>query len=376
MNNSNRILHITNFGPRKITDGGINREEALARFLADRGAKRIIVQDEQYAQKKLDRFFRLRRLKLEIEAEQPNIIVLHYPAYPFFWQHKMTRYTRMSESFARWLGEWARQKNIRVIIDVADLPLHQYEDIGLPMEMTQAQFADFDRTVFSCASELWVCSSRLADLVRKHYECSQVIKPVVNGSIIRNFQRLELINRPFRFVYCGSLKKNRSIDLMISAFANAKIPNAELHLAGTDGEWITQEFDQLNIIYQGSLTDDGAASLASQCDVGLIYYPQKGYYHLAFATKLPFYVCCGLPVLCTDVDETGDAVRSLGIGRIADIACFGKAMREIALTPNFAGQYEQAISQVKHELTWEHLFSIAFGETRSESGYTRITEGR
>lgn len=370
MHNLKRILHITNFASREIKDGGINREEALAQFLANRDAARLVIQDDKFKRSKLNRIARLPRLISEIRSINPDTIVLNYPAYPFFWQHKITPYTLQAQYFARWLRKWSMKNNARIIIDIADLPLYQYEDLGLPMEMSKTQFKQLDKTLFSNADELWVCSHSLSVLVREAYGLEKLaVKPVVNGSVSRNTLKTSCCTQPFKFVYCGGLDKHRHIDGMIQAFIDANIQNAELHLAGTAGERIPSQFPQNNVIYHGSLTDAEAAELAANCDLGLIYYPQKGYYHLAFATKLAFYVCSGLPVLCTDVRETGAAVKSMGVGQVTDIANFGETMKEIAGSADICTSFKDAIASATTKLTWEQIYSSAAGEINIKNGY-------
>lgn len=370
MYNQGHIVHITNFTSREIKDGGINREEALSKFLANRGATRLVIQDDKFKHSKFSRLTRILRLLSEIRSLSPDTIILNYPAYPFFWQHKITLYTLQAQYFARWLRKWSLQNKARIIIDIADLPLYQYEDLGLPMEMSTTRFKQLDKTLFLNADELWVCSHSLSILAREAYGLDkQIIKPVVNGSVARNQLKSDSGAHPFRFVYCGGLKRHRYIDNMIQTFIDSNISNAELHLAGTEGQWIPSQFPQNNVIYHGSLTDAAAAKMAMNCDLGLIYYPQKGYYHLAFATKLAFYICCGLPVLCTDVNETGNAIRSMGVGQIVDIANFGEAMKEIAGSADLRTRFRDALAAAGNELTWERIYSVATGEISMKSGY-------
>jgi len=356
-----KILHITNFASREILDGGVNREEALAAFLSARGSVRLIVQDARFKRDQVGRLLRLRRLMREIDLVAPEIVVLNYPAYPFFWQHTVTKYYKMSLAFTRRLRRWANSHGAQVIIDVMDLPLYQYEDVGLPMDMSTEDFRAFDQKVLGSADRLWVCSHHLSELTTEQYGVpSERICSVVNGSNACFATTDPTKQGPFKFVYCGSLLKHRGVEQMIRDFVDCRLENVELHLAGADGDWIPGAFSNSGIVYHGSLTDSAACELAAKCEVGCIYYPQKGYYHLAFATKLALYVCCGVPVLCTDVAETGGAVRAMGVGRVVDIADYGRGMREMASDPATRKSYETALRAAAAKLSWNAIYADAW----------------
>lgn len=376
MNASFRLAHVTNFLPREIVDGGTNREEALARFLAGRGATRIVVQDQTFSNDRRAKLTRLGRLMKQIREVRPDTVVLSYPGYPFFWQHKVTRYFVTSLIFARWLRAWASGSGSRIIIDVTDLPIYQYRDLGLPMEMSARLFRQFDKTVFSQADELWVCSHNLAELVKEKCGLSrQVIKAVVNGGTARELPRAARGHRPFRFVNCGGLMPQRGTAGLISAFLDARISDAELHLVGAGGEWIPERFSHPQMICHGSRTNKVAEGLAARCDVGVVYAPQQGYYHLAFATKLAHYVCCGIPVLCTDARETARAVRTLGVGEVVDIRHFAEGMREMARCPDLQARFGNALTSAKRELSWEYLYACALDETDPDCYGVKIVQG-
>lgn len=356
-----RIVHITNFEPREsITDGGTNREEALARIAAGMGARRLVVQDSGFKASKTDRFLRLHRLMKEIQEIGPELILLNYPSYPFFWQHKVTHYYWFSILFARRLRQWASNNRVRIVVDVMDMPLYQHRDLGYGIEMSDSRFRVLDRAVFQNADHIWFCSSRIRELAIREYGLRpEATSVVANGSSLYTFSSKPRDERPFRFVYCGSLARERGIGEMIEAYDQARIPNSELHLAGEAGEWIKQQWNSTNIIYHGKLTDPEAAELASNCNLGLIYYPQHGYYQLAYATKLPFYVCAGVPVLCTNVQETGIAVSELGVGRVVDISRFGAAMAELVEQKHVLQSCRESLERAREKLTWDRLYTAA-----------------
>lgn len=371
MANAMKITHITNFQSRGITNGGANREEALAEFLRSRGADRILVRDSAYWNSKTSRLLRLPQLLRQVRNSRPDLIVTNYPSYPFFWQHKFTLYFVLAMFFARYLRQVADSIGATVVVDVMDLPVFQYLDLGLPMDLAPRSFRLFDKTVLRSVDQVWVCSHLLAETIRREYEIPQQrLRVVVNGA--NNYGSLPsepVSDTSFRFVYCGSLGSERGIDSLVETFINERIPDAQLHLAGEDGEWIPIRFQSRQVVYHGALTDCEAAALARSCHAGLIYYPQRGYYHLAFATKLPFYVCNGLPVLCTNVRETGTAVRTYGVGQVTEIAEYGSALRQMVNSrATLSRTYGEAISRITCRLTWDSLYGAALSSLGAKNG--------
>lgn len=358
-----KLLHITNFPSREATtNGGANREEALSEFLSKQGAGRIIVQERNVWKSKRLRMLRPQSILREIKSFSPDVLVMDYPSFPFFWEHRAGLYYFFSLLFANLIRRWANTSGAKIVIDVMDLPAYQHSDLGIPMHMSMRQFAIFDKTVLGAADCIWICSQSLQELVQKKYGISpEKLRLVVNGA-----NRYEFDDLPerepggrFRFVYCGSLDKERGVEPLINAYYKANIDFAELHISGEGGEWIAAKYPGNNIVYHGTLNDIDAAKLASQCDMGIIYYPQIGYYQLAYATKLSFYVCNGIPVLCTDVNETGGAVLDYGTGMVVDIDQFVGTMRSIAQSRENITKYQKAILSMKDNLYWDSLYSSA-----------------
>ncbi len=358
---SKKILHITNFASREVTDGGTNREEALASFFAKKGAKRLIVCDEKFSRSKPARLTRIIRLMSEIASVRPDVVVLNYPQYPFFWSHSLSLYYLYSLFFAKKLRKYADKNKAKVLVDVMDFPLFQHKDLGTESKLDESDFRKFDSTVLHAADKVWICSHELTGLAQKEYNLpDQKLETVVNGSVHFELDTVAREDGKTRFVSCGGLTKERGTKDMIDAFCAAQMDDAEMHLAGMGGEWIAEDYKDENIVYHGALSASDAAKLAAGCDVGVIYYPQKGYYQLAFATKLPFYLACGIPVLATNVRETGGAVARLGVGRIAEESEFASVMKDWAGAPDVKGPYAYNIEKAASELEWDRLFSSAY----------------
>lgn len=372
-----RILQITNFAPRQVVDGGTSREEALVHFFAERGASRLVVQDEQFRGSKLGRVMRLRRLMREVREANPDIVVLSYPAYPFFWQHKISPYLAMSMVFALLLRREANKHGFQIVVDVMDLPVLQYKDLGFEIGTSPQTLHFFNRFVFSRADYLWICSDSLVEVMHQRYGVPQArLISVLNGHSMRFEPRQREQKGPIKFAYAGSLNRERGIGHLIDSFLKSGVANAELHLCGLHGDWIKVEYgDCRGVLYHGSLTDAQACDTLSGCDVGLIPYPEQGYYHLAFATKLPFYMALGLPVLCSNVHETGSHIVRLGVGLCWDINDFAAAFASLCDHPDQIAGWRKRLLEVRSEYSWTSIYSRALQETMSRTAIGGIMCG-
>jgi glycosyltransferase involved in cell wall biosynthesis len=363
-----RIFHITNFPPREVFDGGTCREEALAAFLASRGAKRLIVQDDTFYDSKVDRLRRLFRLIRAIEQEKPELVVCNYPSYPFYWEHRVTPYFILSVVFAYWARHATRKIGCLLVLDIMDLPVFQYADLGYEIKMRPATLKRFDKYLFHRADRLWVCSESLSRLIHQEYGVSiDKITTVLNGHNMEFKVPVVDLSGPLKLAYAGSLNPCRGIATMIDAFLASDLPDAELHLCGAFGEWIGERYCDNRLIYHGGLADAQAAVVLKECQVGVIPYPESGYYNLAFATKLPFYMALGQPVLCSEARETASHVSRLGIGLVCPLSQFAAGIRYLDSHRDQIAAWRQRITEVRNDFSWSNLYAKALEETLSKS---------
>lgn len=364
---------VTNFPPGDIVDGGTHRGEALARFLTSQGAARFTVQDDGFRRDKAGKVHRLTRLLGEITEAQPELVVLSYPSYPFYWQHKVTPYFLMSLAFAAMLRREADRRGFRVVVDIMDLPAFQFADLGFSLEMRPATLQRFDRFIFSHADTLWVCSESIARMVRENYgiDDSRIVV-ALNG----HQMHCRPVDKPdppatLKFAYAGSLNRERGIASTIEAFLKGGGPDTELHLCGPYGEWIAGEYSDPRIVHHGALTDEQAGDTLANCDIGLVPYPERGYYHVAFATKLPFYLALGMPVLCSNARESSHHVNRLGVGLCWPMDDFGSAFAYLSRSRGQVRDWREQVLRVRSELSWSSIYSRAVDATLERSAARR-----
>lgn len=365
-----KILHISNFPPGPVLDGGTSRENALEQFLAGYGAKHIIVQDESFKRSKARRLLRLSGIMDEIRAYRPDLVVLYYPSYPFFWQHKVTPYFWMSVLFAELLRRASKKQGFDIVIDIRDLPAFQYKDLGFPIEMKPGTLRWFDRFVFSRANCLWVCSESIGHLVHECYGIAESrLITTLNGYRTPIKPSTDYGGR-LKLAYAGSLNRERGIKTLIDSLFRSEIQDFELHLCGLYGDWILDEYKDSRLVFHGSLTNEQASSTLSQCHIGIIPYPERGYYHLAYATKLSFYMGLGLPVLCSNAHETASHVRRLGVGLCRPMDDFDSAFQTLDNNRDQIKDWQRRVLEVREEFSWHAIFARSLAETTNRCALT------
>ncbi len=357
------IVQLTNFGPARVVDGGTSREDALSHFLESRNARHILVQDPVYSGGRSAHFLRLPRLMKELTNIQTDLVVLNYPAYPFFWQHKVTPYFLMSLMFCVLLRRSADRRGLQIAIDIMDLPAYQYLDLSFKLEMSPKMLQQFDRFIFSRADRLWVCSNSLAGIVNHDYGIDESkLAVAVNGYGTEIEPREHPDSGPIRLAYAGGMNRERCIESIIDTFLTCGVSNAELHLCGSNGDWVRDKYADPRVIYHGSLTDREAGQVLSGCTIGLIPYPERGYYNLAFATKFSFYLGVGLPILCSNAHETASNVRRLGVGMCCSLEEFGEAFRLLEKDRTQIERWRERVYEVRRDFSWTSIYSRVLDE--------------
>lgn len=144
--------------------------------------------------------------------------------------------------------------------------------------------------------------------------------PVENYLVVNNWQNDEdfLREHPLRpedgkivFAYVGSINAHANVDLMIRAFTEANISNAELRIygGGNKKEYCVDLVKQLGTknIFFDMVSRDMVAYVQSQADVLILALP-KGNGNLCLPSKMTSYMLSGKPVLAS-VDQDSATTR-------------------------------------------------------------------
>lgn len=115
------------------------------------------------------------------------------------------------------------------------------------------------------------------------------------------------------YAYVGSINEHANVDLMIRAFADAKIPNCEFRIYGGGNKKefcvnLVKELGLANVVFD-QVSRDKVAFVQSQADVLVLALP-KGNGNLCLPSKLTSYMLSGKPVLAS-VDEDSATTRML-----------------------------------------------------------------
>lgn len=359
------ILRICNWPVEQITDGGSSRDLALIQLTESVGGDVLYIQNEFFFKTKLHRLLRSVQLLLQIIRSPHQVIVLYYPGYPFFTKHKVTVWFFVSVIFSIALYIVTRLANKRTIIDVVDLPLHQYLDLHLSMEMNERTFHAFDRLIFSLADEIWFASQSFVELACREYGINpKRTRTVLNGAFRVPQGKLSLDQRlsslsPLRFVYAGTMNAARELDIMLNAFTVLPQSNIELHLCGIEGEWIPKHYPDPRIVYHGHLSQPDSLDLIRQCDIGIIPYPERGYYNLVFPSKFPLYVTGGVMLLGSNATEMARCIDTWGLGWHGPIEQFDQLLKKCVDDAPSVQAYRHETQIHADSFYWDTIYSHA-----------------
>ena len=163
------------------------------------------------------------------------------------------------------------------------------------------------------------CVRTISDEMRDYLsETRSVAKE--NYLVVNNWQNDEdfLKDYPARekdgklmFAYVGSINGHANVDLMIKAFVNANISNAEFRIYGGGNKKdycmnLVKELGTKNIIFD-MVSRDKVAFVQSQADVLVLALP-AGNGNLCLPSKLTSYMLSGKPVLAS-VDQDSSTKR-------------------------------------------------------------------
>jgi len=324
---------------------------------------------------------RVPRLLVDVWLSPHRIVLLYYPGYPFFWKHKVTPWFIVSIIFSVVLFLVTRLRGKRTIIDVVDLPLHQFRDLHLSMEMSERTFHAFDRVVFTLADEIWFASERFCRLAHQEYHLDpRKTQTVPNGAFRVTPGRVPLEERgsslsPFRFVYAGTMNAARELDAMLAAFVALPQRDVELHLCGIEGEWIPERYPDHRIKFHGHLSQPDSLDLILQCDVGIVPYPERGYYDLVFPSKLPLYVTGGVMVLGSNAAEISRGIDEWQIGIHGPIDQISGLMLHCVDSPAMVLAFKQSAWAKRGQFYWDSIYSRALLNTLGRAAFDGLMPG-
>jgi len=300
-----------------VYDGAQTRRAALVEVL--RSASEVEVLD-------LATQGRWSRVPLELHrllgfirrAPRGSSLVFFYPDFPFF--HPPSRLKLpLCTLLLRLI--WRAGRKLRTHLDVVDLPRWQCRSLGYTLRLDEVRLRQIEANMFASFQRVTLPSASMAKLVEDDLgiSCEKLVV-LPNGLPARDFERGKPLEGSPSYVYAGDLsrKEERSLGWLIELFLEHASPDARLHLCGPGGDWLHHE----RVVYHGNLAESAALELVSRADFALVPYPEEGYYHLCFPSKLGLYVAAATPIVTTNITEAARFVSDTGVGVVRTRAQF------------------------------------------------------
>jgi hypothetical protein len=242
----------------------------------------------------------------------------------------------------------------RLVLVIADLPLEQALDLGIPLAVSPRIYRIFESLLFRTVTYV-VSPSRFIDQhISVMFSVSHkrmlryrlAVRPRLAGAVPGRFWKDGPPDTGLRLFYAGDLRRSQDADNFCKiARIVAEYPEASLVACGTGGEFI-RRLNLSNVTYAGVLDTETHDRLASSCDVGLILYPTWTYYCWVSTSKYSAYLANGLAVLSTKLDTVEENIRKDGIGLVLEWVDLEKTIRRWIESPHLVRRYKRAAERL------------------------------
>jgi glycosyltransferase involved in cell wall biosynthesis len=159
------------------------------------------------------------------------------------------------------------------------------------------------------------------------------------------------------FVYLGRLKKYKSVDLVIKAFAGLNIPEATLEIAGTGDyraplERLVKSLDLGDSVrFLGFIPEAQKVHLLRRAWASVLASPKEGW-----GISNLEAAACGTPVIAANSPGIRESVIDGETGFLVpqnDVNAMTAAMRGIVQSPDLVGVLGAAARRFAETFTWE-----------------------
>lgn len=220
--------------------------------------------------------------------------------------------------------------NIPIILHVQDIyPESLTAKLPKPLGIIiEKLLLPLDRYILQNATKIVTISPQMKEYIRlKRNGLNSSVEVVRNWQDESYFQQNHSFDYPnhktFTFLYCGSISPSAGVELLISAFGNAKIQNSRLIIAG-DGsskdscKQIAQKFPN-EIIEFLNAPREKVPEIQAQADI-LLLPLKKGVGKTASPSKLPAYMFSKKPIIASiDIDsDSASIINNAHCGWVID----------------------------------------------------------
>ena len=263
---------------------------------------------------------------------------------------------------------------VRVIVDILDPPVEadyafsEKEPSILPI--LYHRFLDI--LTLKLTSSIIVLSESYRQYIATIYGISKLkISVVPTGSLVSYIDyNPPKSEGPLTVLYSGSAMKVKDVDKLVSTVTNLRECGMEikLHIAGA------KLMDLPDYVYVGSYDwPSFVKDILSNSDIGIIPYPNRLHFSYTMLSKPFDYMAAGKPIISTDLEETGNMIRTFNCGLVArDWNEFELHLKRLYRDREFAKKLGEngrraAEKYFNYELLAEALFEKLVKMFRSEN---------
>jgi glycosyltransferase involved in cell wall biosynthesis len=189
-----------------------------------------------------------------------------------------------------------------------DILIEEYEKYGLKSKI------EFQKRIYDRESlqeyELADFVSTPSEFVRQTYIdrgfAKEKLLKVTYGVDLQQFQQSPKTDDVFRVIFAGGMTLRKGVHYLLQAFAELKLPKAQLWLLGTKSTEIEPFFAKYEGTFHhfGHLPQSELHKYYSQCSVFVMPSIEEG-----LALVQPQAMACGLPLICTTNTGGEDLIR-------------------------------------------------------------------
>ncbi len=268
----------------------------------------------------------LRLLHFLSKVEAHEQLIFFYPDFPLFHPPRQLKVPLLRLILKR-IKTLKERLNVQFVVDVVDLPRWQAPCLGYELRMAEGPLRAAEKEIFSLADRVILPTESLANLLVEDLSLGADKLAILPNGLPHCLAKVckDVRGEPAYF-YAGdlSLSRNRRVKELIGTFLANAPEEAVLHLCGAEGEWIVSEEYGATVFYHGHLSEEECLRLASQCDFGLIPYPESDYFQWCFPSKVGLYLAAALPILASQLLETGKVLKELAAGECKKLVSFGE----------------------------------------------------
>lgn len=189
-----------------------------------------------------------------------------------------------------------------------DILKQEYAELGLRGEYAHPRIVAKELEEYAEADRIAIPSTYVKETFLQYGVAEAKLIQVPYGVNLERFYPIPKADAAFRVIHCGNLSIRKGVHYLLQAFAELRLPEAELWLIGSLPEEIKpflRQWASPAIIHQGPFPERELYQYYSQGSVFCLASIEEG-----LAMVQAQAMACGLPVICTTNTGGADLVRN------------------------------------------------------------------